>query len=329
MTRSGPLKKVSLAVLGLLAVAALAPRAAAQSLPPQILALYPPDAGELVFVDMRALRGSPHYAKIKSQVLPERFRALETYAGILGIDFDNEIHQMSWAFIGAPAGQAAEFAGVAEGVFPPSEVAAKARAAKLTLTRWEGRAIVALGKNPQGKEFVFAFADDSTAIFGFRPTVEAMLERHARGGANLAGNAVVRALVDEVNSRAPLWLVTDARYTTFALNQLLPEAKQVPGFDALATRLQSAALRFDLRDGLRGQGAVRCQSSADALLLSTVLNAGLMYQTYRLNESNPDLARVLKDLTVRQQDTRLEMALTIRDADFVTLLAKNSFTLSF
>jgi hypothetical protein len=313
----------------ILAAAALAPPVAAQALPPQVLALYPQETGELVFVDLRALRGSRHYPQIKGQVLPERFRALEQYAAILGIEFDREVNQLSWAFFGTPEGQAAEFAGVAEGQFSFDEVTNKARTAGLTVTRWEGRPVVGLGKNAQGKEFIFAFADQSTAVFGFRPMVEAMLERHARGGTSLANNTTLRGLVDEVNGRASLWLVTDQRYTVFALNQLLPEARQVPGFDTLASRLQSAALRFELRDGLRGQGAVRCQTSADALLLSTLLNAALVYQTWRLNESNPDLARVLRDLNVNQSEQRLELALAIRDPDFATLLAKNSFTLNF
>jgi len=322
-------KKVSLVAAGIVLAAAMVPAAHAQTLPPQVLALYPQDVGELVFVDTRALRGSPHYAKIKGQVLPERFRALEQYAGVLGIEFDREINQMSWAFLGAPEGQNADFAGVAEGSFPFDEVISRGRVAGLTLTRWEGRPVVSLGKNAEGKEFLFAFADQTTAIFGFRTSVEGMLERHARGGASVVNNTTIRDLVSEVNGKAAMWIVTDQRYTNFALNQLLPDAKQVPGYDTVAAKMLSAALRFDLRDGLRGQGTVRCSSAADALLLSTLFNAALMYQTVRLNESNPELARVLKEMNVSQQEQRLEMALSIRDADLTTLLAKNSFTLNF
>jgi hypothetical protein len=60
----------TLCLCGLLAAVGAAPPAGAQELAPQVLALYPPQAGELVFVDLQSARRSPHYARLKAQVLP-------------------------------------------------------------------------------------------------------------------------------------------------------------------------------------------------------------------------------------------------------------------
>lgn len=302
--------------------------AAGQALPPQVLALYPQQTGEVVFADLRGLRASKHYAQIKAQVLPERFRQLEQFGVILGIDFESEVNQLSWGFVGAPEG-GVSFVGVAEGSFPPAEIESKARASKLPLSRFQGAPVVVMGVNAQGKSFVFAFPDRTTAVFGYRETVEEMLTRRAQGGASLADNAALRSVVEEVNGKAPLWVALDNPYTVLAVKQMLPEAAKLPGFDTLAGRLRNSSLRFELKDGLKGTAAVRCETGADSLLLSTILQGALTYQGYQLGEKNPELARAVKEVTLDRQEERLNVGMTIRDADLVTLLRKNTLTLSF
>ena len=319
-----------LAVLLLMILAAaIAPAAGAQALPSQVLSLYPPETGELVFVDLRALRGTRHYSQVKSQVLPERYRQLEQFAAILGINFETAVHQMSWGFVGVPDTQSAEFAGVAEGVFSLADVRRRARQNGLGASEVEGQLAVSMGKNSAGQEFVFAFPDASRIVFGFRGVVEGMLGRFARSGPSLTNNAAVNALISEVNGRAPLWLVTDKRYTVFAIKQLLPEAQNLPGFEDLSGRLESAVIRFDLRDGLRTQAAVSCQNASDAMLLSTILQGAITYQAFRVNESNPEMARLLRETSVTRREQRIEVGMNVADGDLVALLQKNALQLNF
>ena len=86
---------------------------------------------------------------------------------------------------------------------------------------------------------------------------------------------------------------------------------------------------MDLKDGLKGQATVRCQSSADAVLLSTLVQAALTYQGYQLGDKNPEMARAVKDATVNRNEERFELAMTIPDQDLLVLLQKNSLTISF
>ena len=322
------MRKTVFAVAALAATILSSQPAAGQALPPQVQALYPQQTGEVVFADLRGLRASKHYAQIKAQVLPERFRQLEQFGMILGIDFEREVHQLSWGFVGQPDG-GVSFVGVAEGSFPPGEIEGKARAAKLPLSRFQGAPMVVMGVNAQGKSFVFAFPDRTTAVFGYRETVEEMLTRRTQGGASLTDNAALRDVLADVNGKAPLWVALDNPYTVLAVKQMLPEAAKLPGFDTLTGRLRSASVRFDLRDGLRGTAAVRCESSADSLLLSTILQGALTYQGYQLGDKNPELARAVKEVTLNRQEERLNVGFAIRDADLVTLLQKNTLTLNF
>lgn len=321
--------KKELLILGILAVILLSGQpAAGQALPSQVQSLYPQETGEVVFADLRALRGTPHYARVKAQVLPERFRQLEQFGAILGIDFERSVHQLSWGFVGQPGGSVS-FVGVAEGDFSTAEVAANATKARLATSRPDGVLVVVMGKNQQGDEFVFAFPERTLAVFGYREMVEGMLQRHAQGGQSLADNAELRGVISEVNGKAPVWMALDNPYTVLAIQQMLPEAARLPGFETLTGRMQSTSMRLDLKDGLKGLAAVKCQSSADAVLLSTLVQAALTYQGYQLGEKNPELARAVQAATVNRTEERFELALNIPSQDLLALLQKNSLTISF
>lgn len=317
-----------LAVSACFAMACIAIPAAAQSLPNQVLALYPQATGELVYVDLQALRTSRHYGQLKAQVLPERFHQLEQWVRVLGIDLDREVRQLSWGFVPVAGGDV-RFVGVAEGDFNLAEIQQGAGQYKLGVTRHQGSPVVSLGRNEHGLEFVFAFLDRSTAVYGAGDAVREILDRRAQGGSTLLHNTVLAGLVTQLNGRAPLWLALDKQFSALALKQMLPEASQVSGFDQAAARLQNSTIRFELRDGLRSQVALRCQDAADAMLFSTAAQAAVAIQAVRLRDSTPELARALTQMKLNRQDDRLEMELALPEPDLIALLQKNAFTLRF
>lgn len=314
----------------LAALFVLAPTpAGAQAIPNQVLALYPRNAGEISFLDVRALRNAPNYAELKTKVMPERFRQLADWTKYIGVDFDTEVYQLSWAYLPAAEGEQVGMIGIAEGNFPTAEIQRLAKERKLPYSRHAGSLVLNLGKNEQGREFVFAFADPNTAIFGFREIAEQILDRRAASGASLLDNRPLMELVRTLNGKAPVWIAMDSQFTLLAVKQMLPEVSRVAGFETLAARLQSASLQFQLTDGFRGSAAVRCQTGSDALVVAKLLQAAVTFQAFRLNETQPDLAKVLGDLRLNQSDDRIELALSIAPADLNTLIQKNSLALKF
>jgi hypothetical protein len=136
-------------------------------------------------------------------------------------------------------------------------------------------------------------------------------------------------LIRSLNGKSPVWIAMDSRFTLLAVQQMLPEVSRVPGFETLAARLQNSSLQFQLSDGLRGTAAVRCQTGSDALVVAKLLQAAVTYQAFRLNETQPDLAKVLGELRLNQQDERVELALSIAQANLTTLIQSNSLTIKF
>lgn len=317
--------------------------AAAQSLPNQVLALYPQNTGELVFVDTTTLRRSAHYSKIKAQVLPERFRSLEQWTNALGIDFERNVRQLSWGFVSTPArptvpSSAAStpaaagvgFVGVAEGQFSLSEIEAQARNLKLAIRKPAGGTIVSLGKGSDGSEFVFGFVDAATAIFGSRDTVEEIVARRSSGGQSVLDNPGLRDAINQLNSsRSPVWFALDQRFSGLAMKQMMPEASQVQGFDAIAGRLLGSTLRIELRNGLQSFATVRCPDATDALQLSSAAQAAFAYQALRLRDTSPELSQAFSQMRTTRSDTRVDMEFSVPEAQLVALLAKNGLALKF
>lgn len=306
-----------------------APSARAQELALQVLALYPAETGELVFVDLQSARRSPHYARLKAQVLPERYRELAGWSARLGVDFDRNVDQLSWAFVSTGNAAASDFVGVAEGAFYLEEIQKAAADSKVGVTRYGGVSLYRVGENEQGREFVFAFPDNARLIFGFRQRVQAMLDRAAEGGRSLLDNAQMRGLIEEVNRRASIWLVLDGEFTQLGLRQFLGRATQIPGVETLAKRVRTASLRMELDRGLETTLTARCASTADALWFSALLEAALFFQRQRLNESNPALARVLAGARLQRRGERVSLALSIPESDMVALLQAQSLSFSF
>src|SRR5712692_7978503 len=127
-------------------VPALVPPASAQSLSPTTIGLYPPQAGELAFADLRTLRQSPHYAQLRTELLPERLRQLEAFAQALGIDLETQAQQMSWVLVAPSPGGSEELLSIIEGTFAPATALERAKASKIAVADVSGVMLIGSGK---------------------------------------------------------------------------------------------------------------------------------------------------------------------------------------
>lgn len=318
-----------LLLCGLVAGAGVGTPASGQGLASQVLALYPPNAGEVVFVDLQAARRSPHFGQLKAQLLPERFRQVEQLAANLGVDFERNVDRVSWVFVNPGDPARAEVLGVAEGAFYLDDIQQAATALHVTMTTYREALVFVLGAAPQGGEFVFALRDNATCLFGFRGPVEAMLDRAAAGGPSLLDNQTMRALVEEVNRSAPLWLVMDGQFAQLGARQFLGEAARLPGAGTLAERVRSVTVRLRLDRGLEATITARCASSTDALWFSAFLESGFFFQRQRFASSNPALARMLSDARLERADDRLRLTVSVPESDLASLIQSRSFAAPF
>jgi hypothetical protein len=303
--------------------------AAAQSLPATTIGLYPPDAGEVAFADLRALRQSPHYASLRAQLLPARLAQLEGFANSLGIDLETQANQLSWAFTAEESSGAVDLISVAEGEFDPAAVLERARKSKLVTRDAAGHSLISSGTSEDGKEFVFTLPDAATLVFGSRATVEALLARRNEGRGGLSDSSVLSPLISTVNGRSPAWVVLDQRFAARAAREMAPALAGQPQADSLLNTIQSGFVELTLTRDFSGHASLLCKGPSEAQLLGALLVAGVSLAATQVSEKDPDLAQAVRSANIDVQGDRIEARLALEETRVAALLAKNNLSLKF
>ncbi len=323
------LLRTILALLALLSATAGARSAAAQSLSTTTMALYPKEAGEIAYADLRSLRQSPHYARLHTQVLPERVRLLEQFATGLGIDFETQAQQLSWAVIPGEAEGAVELVSIAEGNFSPATVLERAKANKLATREVGGQTLISVGKNERGQMFVLTFTDPTTLVFGAEAAVEALLKRRAAGQSAAFENPLLSPLIKEVNGKHPVWTVMDRRFAVVAIRQMAPSIAARPEMDVLLANLNAAVATMTLTKDLVSEADLLSKGAMEAQLFAAVIQGGLSLAAIQAASSNPDLAQALRSASISVNNDRVEAKLNLQENQVTALLANNNLPLKF
>ena len=316
--------KFSVVVLVALATTSLAPvsGSAAASLRSDVLFLLPRESGEVAFLDLQALRASPHYLLVKQRLLPPRFAHFERFVGSMGVDLDQDLEWLAWVLVPPgpeqPGGEL--FLGIAQGQFTPEKVALLFVQQKLPIDAYRGQTLFPFGSSMGASELFFTFLDSSTAAFGTRPSLELLLETRFGAHDNLLHNETLLERLNEVNGRVPVWVVFDEYYTRLAVYQLVPEAAKFPEFTRMAKRFRSSLLRLSVDREVNLSFHAWCAEPVDAQVFSLLLQTGLVAQSWQVEKTNPALSAVLANAEVHTAGERLEVRVAIEEKDLRALL---------
>ncbi|HXE74639.1 MAG TPA: hypothetical protein VNN18_03240 [Candidatus Xenobia bacterium] len=313
------------ALLAVTAVVLLAAAARAAELRSDVLFLVPRESGEVAFLDLQSLRGSPHYAGMKQRFLPARFLHFERFLRSMGVDADKDIDWLAWSIVPPGPDQPQEiFLGFAQGRFAPEKIEEHFQKQRLPMDAYRGLTLFPFGSGVSAQDLLFTFIDPSTLAFGTRASLELMLETRYGSHGNLGENKALFDRVYEVNGHAPVWAVFDEKYTRLAVRQLLPEAAKFPEFAEAAKRFRGGLLRVDVNREANVSFQAWCAQPADAQSFSMLLQVGLMAQSWKVQESDPVLSAVLQRAAVRTAGDRLELEVSIAENDLKALLERRS-----
>src|ERR1700729_3014442 len=82
-----------------------APAARAGSLSTQVIGMFPQNAGEFAYVDLRQARSLTWFPQLQEQLLPDRLRQFEQFFWSAGVDPNSQVEELAWALVptGSPA----------------------------------------------------------------------------------------------------------------------------------------------------------------------------------------------------------------------------------
>ena len=325
--------KMLLTVAVLLAYA-LPPVARAGSLSTEAIAMFPQNAGEVAYADLRQARQLTWFSQLREQMLPERFRQFERFLASAGVDSDSQVDELAWALVppDLPAGAAQntalpaseEVVGVALGSFWPEKVEAYFQEKKLDVVKVRDYSLYAFDGSGG---FFFCFIDSNTAAFGERKELEKLIAIRHGEEQSLLSNTDLEPLISQANGNGVVWAALSAPYARLAMQQLAPQTAEFPQAQQILSKMRALTLEISAGSGIQAQFEAVCASPADADAFTVLLQAGLLYQRYQVASSNPDLAAMLGRAEIAPSGDRLDVTLPLTDDQVVGLIQRNTFAI--
>jgi hypothetical protein len=302
-----------LTVAAALAAAAIftAQFANASTLDTSVVQMFPKEAGEVGYLDLKAARQQPWFAVAEQNLLPLRLRKLEFFLSAAGLDINTQVDSLAWGTLPATKTRGGGIVGVAFGHFSPSTVENYFHQHNLPAAESRGLRLLDIGGGEASTDLFLVFLDPDTAVFGQRAAIERLLAVHFQGDQNLAQNSALYPLIQDAREDSLAWAAWNTNYSRAALQQLLPQAAQIPQAAALLGRIQS--MEFDVTDEgrLSAQSEIVCSSPADAVTLAALLQAGIVYREHDSAQYGSQPSNIFGGIRVTANDTRVEIEVPV------------------
>jgi hypothetical protein len=308
---------VVIALAGLLVletgIAALPVRGSAGSLSIGVIGMFPRLVGEFAYVDLKSARQNPWFPQFRDELLPPRFREFQQVLASAGVDANAQVEELAWGQL--PLSKNGDEAiAVALGSFDPSSIEDRFKQQKLPMVEYRGSHLYGSG------DVLLTFLDSGTAAFGPRPALQKLLDVRMGAGESLLTNDALFPLISEANGGGVFWVALDKSNSHFAMQQLVPLANQFRQAAAVINRVHAIMIQVDAGSGGDARFEVVCDSVDDANLLGAALEAGVMYQSLRDAQSQPDLAKALGNIRIAPSGDRLMVEVPVSEDQLGALI---------
>jgi hypothetical protein len=328
-------RKFSIAIALGLAALCLAATGRASPVNNDIIAMFPKNAGEFAYANLQQARQYSWFPQLKEEMLPARFKQFEQFLSGAGVDPNTQVQELVWALIpnmpanatDASVPTSEEVVGIALGQFQPDSSEAYFNSKKITAVKVRGFSLYPFGSGTGAGDLFFCFIDSNTAAFGQRRELEHLIAVRYGEEQGIMSNTELAPLINEANGSGVVWAVLNPAYTRLAMQQLAPGAVQFPQAAQLLSTLKSMIVSFEIGSGVSAHFQAVCATPDAANTLAALLQAGLMYQKYQAQTTNPDLAQMLDQTTVTPSGDRLDLRLNLTDDQMVSLIRRNTFAM--
>jgi hypothetical protein len=324
-------------VVAVLLASALSPVARAGSLTTEVVGIFPRDAVEFAFADLRQARSLAWFPQLQRQVLPDQLRQFEQLLASPGMDHDSRIEELAWAVVpsrsqahpsegsGAPNGD--ETVVVALGQFSPESTNAYFKAQKRTVVEVRNYFLYSLSGGSGDGGLFFCFVDSTVAVLGGRRELERVIGILHGEEESLLSNSDLAPLISRADPHSVIWGVLSAPGAQKEMKELLPLVEEFPQAQQLLSKVRAFTLEIDAGAGIESRFDAVCDSSDDADALGALLQADLGYQTSRAGRSSQDVTGFLDQAKVGALGDRLDVTLDLTDDQVMGLLQRGTFVI--
>ena len=329
--------KVLVAAVAILLVPPFSQVASAGSLTTEVVGVFPRDAAEFAFADLRQARSLAWFPELQREVLPDQLRQFEQFLASPGMARDSRVEQLAWAVVpsesqaqpaegtGAPNG--GETLVVALGQFSPESTSAYFKAQKRDVVEVRNYELYSLGGGSGDGGLFVCFVDSTVAVLGERKELEKVIGILHGEEPSLLSNGDLAPLISQADSHSVVWAVLSAPGARQEIKELVPLVEAFPQAQQLISKVRAFTLEINAGSGIESHFAAVCGSSDDADMLGALLQADLSYRASQSAKSTQDVTGFLDRAQVGLSGDRLDVTFDLTDNQVVGLLQKGSFSI--
>jgi len=327
------LKVLFVAVI-VLALFAWSSVARAGSLTTEVIGIFPRDVAEFAIADLQEARSLAWFPQLQRKVLPDQLRQFELFLASPGMDRDSRVEQLAWAAASPSAAsqpsQAAtaslETVIVALGQFSPESTADYFKAHKRNVVNVRNHILYPLnGGSGVGGSFVW-FINSTVAVLGERKELERVISINDNQEPSLLSNPSLAPLISQANSHSVIWGVLNESRANLELQAILPSLAGFSQVQQLFSKVHAFTLEIDADRGTRSTFEAICASPDDANTFATLLQAALLYQASRADQSKQGMTALLSQAKVSASADRLDVTVALTDDQVVGVLQGNGLS---
>jgi len=309
----------------------LSPGIRAGSLDSSVLQMFPKNIAEFAYANIGEARKVPWFAQFEKQALPAVMRDFEESINAPGMQADFPVDQVAWAIVSTNEGdeskpvKSGQIGGVAIGNFQPVQEEASLQSQHLITSQMGDRTLFSIAGGPDG--IFFVFMDEHTVAFGPRKILEHMIRAHDGEEDSLLQNTEMLTRITQADGGGIFWGVLNDSATQMAMGQLVPEAGMFPQAAQLISKMSALLITVSESKGMEARFQAVSASPGDALLLSQLLQAGVLMKRYRSRQGNAELAEMLDGVRISADGNLLDITFDLSDEQVESLVQHKTFAL--
>lgn len=269
--------------------------------------MFPKDTDCLAYADLSEARTYPWFAQFESQTIPVSLHNFEQFIESSGFGMNSHIDQVAWGMIDVvnssdgpvPQGLPRKrLVGVLIGQFDPDSAQSLLKTLRVPVVQDGVHTFYASGSASGPDDVYFSFVGPDKIGFGPLEAIRSLLRTADGMQESLFENGTMFDLINQVNGTGLFWGVLDATAARSAVQQLVPEAARFPQSSQLIGKFKGMRIQIQENRNIQASFGAITNSPDDALLLSQLLQAGVLLQSFQARDHNPEAAAHLsKSLT--------------------------------
>ena len=310
------------------------------SLDSSVIGMFPKNTQDFGYANLSKARELSWFPQFEAQMVPVSLFGVEQLLKSIQIQQTSPIDEVAWANVDSREGEAALSSSkgsadgnrqpvvVAIGNFDAARIQTFVDSKKIPSVQIGDYTLYPADTGPGANDVFFAVLDAQTMVVGSLEPLKRVLKTRDGEEENLLQNAPMMSLIEKENGEGIFWDVLDRSSAGSAIRRLVPGAASFSQSRDLIGKVSVLLITVKAVDDIELHFQAACDSPSNALVVSQLLQAGVLMRRYQLKDLNDSEIESLFDaLRIAPDGNLVDIALELTNEQITNLIEHNIFVM--